>query len=95
MRGLKSARLGAIGARTGPFQTMRYSEKLLQASGITVVTVDLAEMIAAAGAVKDNDGDLVDLLGEWIPDEKTRDRILADNPDTLYKLNGAARKVGK
>jgi L-fucose isomerase-like protein len=30
---------------------MRYSEKLLQASGITVVTVDLSEMIHAAGQV--------------------------------------------
>ena len=31
-----------------------------------------------------NDGDLVDLIGEWIPDEKTRTRILADNPCELY-----------
>ena len=36
--GLRNARIGAIGARTGPFQTMRYSEKLLQAAGLTVVT---------------------------------------------------------
>lgn len=49
VRGLRNARIGAIGARTAPFQTMRYSEKLLQASGITVVTCDLSEMIARAG----------------------------------------------
>lgn len=55
VRGLKNARIGAIGARTGPFQTMRYSEKLLQASGITVVTVDLSELIHAAGQVSDSD----------------------------------------
>ena len=55
VRGLKNARLGSIGARTGAFQTMRYSEKLLQASGITVVTVDLSEMMGAASAIKDND----------------------------------------
>jgi L-fucose isomerase-like protein len=59
VRGLKGARIGAIGARTGAFQTMRFSEKLLQASGITVVTADLSEMIAAAGAVADTDADLV------------------------------------
>lgn len=41
-----------------------------------------------------NDGDLVDLLLEWIPDEKTRNRILVDNPNELYKLNGAAAKAG-
>jgi L-fucose isomerase-like protein len=53
-RGLKNARIGAIGARTGAFQTMRFSEKLLQASGLTVVTVDLSEIIFAAGSLKDD-----------------------------------------
>jgi 2-pyrone-4,6-dicarboxylate lactonase len=31
-----------------------------------------------------NDGDLVDLLGEWVPDDATRRRILVDNACTLY-----------
>jgi predicted TIM-barrel fold metal-dependent hydrolase len=26
-----------------------------------------------------NDGDLLDLLAEWVPDGATRDRILVDN----------------
>lgn len=59
VRGLKNARLGAIGARTGAFQTMRYSEKLLQASGVTVVTSDLSEMIFAAEKVSDSDAELI------------------------------------
>jgi L-fucose isomerase-like protein len=54
VRGLKRARIGAIGARTGAFQTMRFSEKLLQFAGMTVVTVDLSEIIAAAGAIADD-----------------------------------------
>ena len=58
VRGLRGARLGSIGARTGAFQTMRYSEKLLQAAGMTVVTVDLSEMIGAAGAIGPDDPDL-------------------------------------
>ncbi|WP_116134096.1 L-fucose/L-arabinose isomerase family protein [Tropicimonas sp. IMCC34043] len=58
VRGLTNARIGAIGARTGAFQTMRFSEKLLQAAGITVVTVDLSEMIGAASAIGDDDPDL-------------------------------------
>ena len=49
-----SARIGSIGARTGAFQTMRFSEKLLQASGLTVVTVDLSEIIFAANALADD-----------------------------------------
>ena len=62
VRGLRGARLGAIGARTGAFQTMRYSEKLLQAAGITVVTVDLSEMMGAAGAIAESDPALVAVL---------------------------------
>jgi len=42
-------------ARPAAFQTMRVSEKLLQASGITVVTVDMSEIIGAAGRLTDGD----------------------------------------
>ena len=31
-----------------------------------------------------NDGDLCDLLADWIPDEGIRARILVDNPARLY-----------
>lgn len=62
VRGLRGARLGAIGARTGAFQTMRYSEKLLQAAGVTVVTVDLSEMMGAAGAISADDPALLATL---------------------------------
>ena len=51
--GLKHARIGAIGARPGAFQTMRASEKLLQASGITVVPVDLSEILSEAQRMDD------------------------------------------
>lgn len=59
VRGLRGARLGAIGARTGAFQTMRYSEKLLQSSGITVLTVDLSEMMGKASAIRDDAPELL------------------------------------
>jgi L-fucose isomerase-like protein len=59
VRGLRNARLGSIGARTGAFQTMRYSEKLLQDAGVTVVTVDLSEMMGAANRLSDGDPDLL------------------------------------
>ena len=54
VNGLRNARIGAIGARPAAFQTMRFSEKLLQSSGITVVTVDLSEILAAAGKIGDS-----------------------------------------
>ncbi len=31
-----------------------------------------------------NDGDLCDLLGDWIPDAATRKQVLVDNPARLY-----------
>lgn len=50
VKGLRNARIGAFGTRPGAFQTVRYSEKILQASGIAVVPVDLSEIIARAQA---------------------------------------------
>lgn len=37
-----------------------------------------------ASAHKPNDAVLFDLLAEWVPDERTRHRILVDNPAALY-----------
>ena len=54
VKGLRSARLGAIGARPGAFNTVRYSEKILQASGITVTTVDLSEILGDSARLSDN-----------------------------------------
>ncbi len=48
VKGLTNLRVGAIGARPAPFHTCRFSEKLLQATGITVVTVDMSEIISAS-----------------------------------------------
>src|SRR5262245_49237667 len=43
VRGLRHARIGALGARPQAFNTVRYSEKLLERAGITVETLDLSE----------------------------------------------------
>jgi L-fucose isomerase-like protein len=53
--GLRSARLGAIGARPSAFNTVRYSEKLLQASGISVTTVDFSEILGVAQHLSNDD----------------------------------------
>lgn len=52
--GVKGLRLGAVGARPGNFNTVRYSEKLLEATGITVVTADLSEVLGAAQRFSDD-----------------------------------------
>lgn len=62
--GLRNARIGAIGARPAAFQTVRASEKILQASGITVITVDLSEILGAANKVSLQSADLKWKLSE-------------------------------
>jgi L-fucose isomerase-like protein len=54
VKGLRSVRLGAIGARPGAFNTVRYSEKILQAAGITVTTVDLSEILGDSARLSDD-----------------------------------------
>lgn len=64
VNGLRHARIGAIGARPAGFQTVRASEKLLQKSGITVVPVDLSEILGAARKIEDTDTELLKKLEE-------------------------------
>lgn len=55
VNGFRHARIGAIGARPAGFQTVRASEKILQTSGITVVPVDLSEILGSARKIEDDD----------------------------------------
>lgn len=64
VNGLRHARIGAIGARPAGFQTVRAGEKLLQKSGITVVPVDLSEILGAARKIEDTDVELLKKLEE-------------------------------
>jgi len=58
VRKLKNARIGALGARPAAFNTVRYSEKLLEGSGISIETLDLTEALGWARALKDDDTEL-------------------------------------
>lgn len=48
VKGIKGARIAQFGTRPTAFQTVRYSEKLLQQSGITVIPVDMSEIFGYA-----------------------------------------------
>src|SRR5262249_49208551 len=48
VNGLRGLRLGAVGARPGAFNTVRYSEKLLERHGVSVTTIDLSEILGRA-----------------------------------------------
>jgi len=45
VKGLKNARVGLLGARPAAFNTVRFSEKLLERTGISVETLDLSEVL--------------------------------------------------
>jgi L-fucose isomerase-like protein len=53
VRGLRRLRIGAIGARPAAFNTVRYSEKILEASGISVEPIDLSEILGRIARMSD------------------------------------------
>jgi L-fucose isomerase-like protein len=53
--GMRGLRIGAIGARPTAFNTVRYSEKILEANGITVDPIDLSEIFGRIERMKDDD----------------------------------------
>lgn len=64
VNGLRHARIGAIGTRPSGFQTVRASEKILQATGITVIPVDLSEILGVARKIDDTDEELQQKIEE-------------------------------
>jgi L-fucose isomerase-like protein len=62
VKGLRNLRIGALGARPTAFNTVRYSEKLLEKSGISVETLDLSEVLGRISRMKDTDDAAVQKL---------------------------------
>lgn len=79
VKGLRGARVGAIGARTGPFNTVRYSEKILEAEGISVETLDLSDLILQINALGDTDDAVAANVGrirDYAPMENIADEAV-------------------
>ena len=55
VKGLKNLRIGAIGARPTAFNTVRYSERIFETSGISIETIDLSEIFGRINRMKDTD----------------------------------------
>jgi L-fucose isomerase-like protein len=58
VRGMRSLTVGALGARTTAFKTVRIDELALQEHGITVETIDLSDLFARAKGLKEDDAKL-------------------------------------
>ncbi|HTJ29630.1 MAG TPA: L-fucose/L-arabinose isomerase family protein [Acidobacteriaceae bacterium] len=55
VKGLKNLRIGAIGARPQAFNTVRYSERLYEQSGISIIPIDLSEILGRINKMGDMD----------------------------------------
>jgi L-fucose isomerase-like protein len=53
--GLKNLRIGSIGARPQAFNTVRYSERILETNGVSVIPIDLSEILGRINKMGDND----------------------------------------
>ncbi|MFO7918644.1 MAG: L-fucose/L-arabinose isomerase family protein [Anaerolineae bacterium] len=53
--GVRGARFGQVGARPTNFNTVRYSEKILENAGVSVETIDLSEIFGRASALSEDD----------------------------------------
>jgi len=62
VRGMRTARLGMLGARPEAFKTVRFSEKLLDRAGISVETLDLSEVYGRIERLADDDAAVVERL---------------------------------
>jgi len=67
VRGLRRLRIGSIGARPSAFNTVRYSEKLLEASGISVEPIDLSEILGRINRMTDAEaGEKLDAIRKYV-----------------------------
>jgi L-fucose isomerase-like protein len=79
VRGLNNVRFGAIGARTGAFNTVRYSEKILELYGIAVETIDLSEILGKVDRLGDKDRGVkakLNAIREYVPTKSIPDAAL-------------------
>jgi L-fucose isomerase-like protein len=80
VKGLRKVRIGAVGARPGAFNTVRYSEKILQRNGISVVTIDLSQILGVAEKLTKNDSSVkerLDAIKAYSPTGRTpEDRLV-------------------
>ncbi len=92
--GVKGMVVGAIGARTTPFKTVRIDEVALQRHGVTVETFDLSDIFLRMKAVKPEEAAYVDkakVLRDYSSWEGVPDRAF----DNLVRLGVTLDKLAE
>lgn len=80
VNGLSRCRVGALGARPAAFNTVRFSEKILEDSGISVETLDLSEALGRIERLGDKDPkvkDRIDKIRKYAPGKGVPDAAVA------------------
>ena len=102
VKGMRGLVVGAIGARTTPFKTVRIDELALQKHGITVESLDLADIIGRVKALQAGSKELKEKIiylraytsWEGVPDEAldslARLSVVLDRVITEYKMDALA-----
>lgn len=87
---LRRVRLGAVGARPSAFNTVRYSEKILERNGVSVSTVDLSEIFASIDKLGDEDAMVTSEI-ERIAAYASTKLVAKDRLTTMAKLGVVLR----
>ncbi|MEA3346331.1 MAG: L-fucose/L-arabinose isomerase family protein [Chloroflexota bacterium] len=72
VKNLRGARVGMLGARPAAFNTVRYSEKMLERAGISVETLDLSEVFGRTEHLSDDDPEVqrkLEEIRDYVPTE--------------------------
>lgn len=85
VKAMQGVRVGAIGARPAGFNTVRYSEKLLEQWGVAVETLDLSEIFTRIKHIRDDDL-RVHEKRRILEDNADASGIPADKLQTMAKL---------
>ncbi|WP_041083053.1 L-fucose/L-arabinose isomerase family protein [Thermotoga profunda] len=91
VKGLKNLRIGAIGARPAAFNTVRFSEKILEQYGISVETIDLSEIIARAKSFDSKANEVVQEL-QRLKDTFKPKRVPSEALDKMARLAATMRE---
>lgn len=97
VKGLRRVRIGAVGARPNAFNTTRYSEKLLEAAGISVNTIDLSEVFGRAAEIESTDSRVkqrVDLIRAYADSSAAPDESLLRMAKFAVVLDGWMDELG-
>jgi len=82
---LKNVRFGQIGTRPNAFETVRYSEKILEFNGITIEPIDLSEIFGMINRLKDDDPKIQQKI-QYIKDYTTTTSFPEDGLLKMAKL---------